>query len=108
MSESERDQSAVEADLTSTRETIESMDVKESLDPAGDLDESFDPAMDLDESLEPSEPDKPDLSALPEAECVKCCQLTKENRRLQNRVKPLRIQLTKKKKALRSNKTTCK
>ena len=64
--------------------------------------------MDLDESLEPKVPDKPDLSALPEAECVKCCQLTKENRKLQNRVKSLRIQLTGKKQALSSSKTACK
>lgn len=102
--EGERDQSAGEADLTSTRETIESMEMDESLNPARDLEESADSAMDLDESLEPSEPDKPDLSALTEAECVKCWQLTKENRKLQNRVKSLRIQLTGKRKALRSSK----
>lgn len=70
------DQNAEEADLTSTREMIESMEMSKSLDPARDLDESLNPAMDLDESLELSEPDKPDLSTLPEAECVKCCQLT--------------------------------
>lgn len=39
MLEGKRDQSTVqEADLTSTRETIESMEMNESLDPARDLD----------------------------------------------------------------------